>query len=104
VTWTQGLPDWISSHVRALSFYGGVAEIVVPDNLRIGVSKPCRYEPYAELTAHYGCTVIPARVRKPKDNAKVAVAVAVQVAERFILARLRNRIYFSLVDGTERTE
>jgi transposase len=79
-----------------------VPEIVVPDNLRSGVSKPCRYEPdinptYAELAAHYGCAVIPARVRKPKDKAKVEAAVL--VAERFILARLRNRTFFSLSEA-----
>lgn len=101
-TWTQGLPDWIGSHVRAFSFYGGVPEIVVPDNLKSGVSKPCRYEPeinptYAELAAHYGCAVIPARVRKPKDKAKVEAAVL--VAERFILAPLRNRTFFSLAEA-----
>ncbi|AMV70857.1 IS21-like element ISPsy14 family transposase [Desulfuromonas carbonis] len=101
-TWTQGLPDWIGSHVRAFSFYGGVPEIVVPDNLKSAVSKPCRYEPdinptYAELAAHYGCAVIPARVRKPKDKAKVEAAVL--VAERFILARLRNRTFFSLAEA-----
>lgn len=101
-TWTQGLSDWIGSHVRAFTFYGGVAEIVVPDNLKSGVSKPCRYEPqinptYAEMAAHYGCAVIPARVRKPKDKAKAEVAV--QVAERWILARLRNRTFFSLSEA-----
>jgi transposase len=101
-TWTQGLPDWIGSHVRAFSFYGGVPEIVVPDNLRSAVSRPCRYEPdinptYAELAAHYGCAVIPARVRKPKDKAKVEAAVL--VVERFILARLRNRTFFSLTEA-----
>ncbi len=98
-TWSQSLPDWISSHVRAFSFFGGVSEIVVPDNLKSGVDKPCRYEPdvnatYHELAVHYGAAVIPARVRKPKDKAKVEVGV--QVAERWILACLRNRTFFSL--------
>lgn len=101
-TWTQGLPDWIGSHNRAFAFYGGVPQILIPDNLKSGVTKPCRYEPdlnptYAEMAAHYGCAVIPARVRKPKDKAKVEVAV--QVAERFILARLRNRTFFSLAEA-----
>jgi transposase len=101
-TWTQGLPDWIGSHSRAFAFYGGVPRIVVPDNLKSAVSKPCRYEPdlnptYAEMAAHYGCAVIPARVRKPKDKAKVEAAVL--VAERFILARLRNRTFFSLAEA-----
>ena len=98
-TWSQSLPDWISSHVRAFSFFGGVSEIVVPDNLKSGVDKPCRYEPdvnatYHELAVHYGAAVIPARVRKPKDKAKVEVGV--QIAERWILACLRNRMFFSL--------
>jgi len=102
VTWTQGLPDWIGSHTRAFAFYGGAPQIIIPDNLKSGVTKPCRYEPelnptYAEMAAHYGCVVIPARVRKPRDKAKVEVAV--QVAERFILARLRNRTFFSLAEA-----
>lgn len=101
-TWTQALPDWIGSHVRAFSFFGGVTEIVVPDNLKSGVNKPCRYEPdlnptYAEMAAYHGCAVIPARVRKPKDKAKVEGAVL--IVERFILARLRNRIFFSLAEA-----
>jgi transposase len=98
-TWSQSLPDWISSHVRAFSFFGGVSEILVPDNLKSGIDKPCRYEPdvnttYHELAVHYGAAVIPARVRKPKDKAKVEVGV--QIAERWILARLRNRTFFCL--------
>jgi transposase len=65
-TWTQTLPDWIGSHVRAFAFFGGVPQLVVPDNLRSGVTKACRYEPelnptYADLTRHYGVAVIPAR-------------------------------------------
>lgn len=103
-TWTQGLSDWIGSHNRALSFFGGVPEILVPDNLKSGVTKPCRYEPdinptYSELAEHYGVAVIPARVRKPKDKAKAEVAV--QVVERWILARLRNRTFFSLTEAND---
>jgi len=98
-SWTQGLADWISSHVRALGFIGGVPEVVVPDNLKSGVSKACFYEPdinptYQEMAAHYGMAVIPARVGRPRDKAKVEVAV--QVVERWVLARLRNRVFFSL--------
>lgn len=98
-TWTQALPDWISSHSRAFAFFGGVPEIVVPDNLKSGVTKSCKYEPdinptYQDMATHYGCAVIPARVRRPKDKAKVEVAV--QVVERWILARLRNNKFFSL--------
>jgi len=98
-TWTQTLPDWISSHSRAFRFFGGVPQIVVPDNLKSGVSKACFYEPninptYLDMANYYGTVVIPARTRKAKDKAKVEVAV--QVVERWILARLRNRQFFSL--------
>lgn len=98
-TWSQALPDWISSHVRAFSFFGGVATQVVPDNLRAGVTKACFYDPeinrtYADLAAHYDTAVVPARPRKPKDKAKVENAVL--LVERWILARLRNRQFFSL--------
>ena len=100
-TWTQGLADWIGSHQRAFAFLGGVPEIVVPDNLKSGISKAHRYEPdinptYQELASHYGVAVIPARVRRPKDKAKVEIGV--QVVERWILARLRNRTLFSLAE------
>jgi len=98
-TYTQGLPDWTSSHVRALEYIGGVPEILVPDNLLSGITKACRYEPgvnrtYQELTVHYGTVVIPARVRKPKDKAKVEAGVL--LVQRWILAALRNRAFFSL--------
>jgi len=98
-TWTQGLDDWLMAHVRAFTFFGGVPEIVVPDNLKTGVQTPHRYEPdlnpsYLELAAHYGVAVIPARVRKPRDKAKAESGVL--VVERWILARLRHRTLFSL--------
>jgi transposase len=98
-TWTQQLPDWIGSHVRAFTFFGGVTEILVPDNLKSGVSKACRYEPdinptYQDLSTHYGCAVIPARKYTAKDKAKVEAGVL--LAERWILARLRKIRFFSL--------
>jgi transposase len=98
-TWTQTLPDWIGSHTRAFSFFGGVTQLVVPDNLKSGVSKACFYEPdinptYLDMANYYDTVVIPGRIRKPKDKAKVEVAV--QVVERWILARIRNRQFFSL--------
>ena len=101
-TLTQGLEDWLSSHVRAFGFFGGVPELVIPDNLKSAVSKPCRYEPdlnpsYAELAEHYATAVIPARVRKPKDKAKAEVGV--QLVERWILARLRKQTFFSLAEA-----
>jgi len=97
----QDLPSWIGAHVRAFSFFGGVPELLVPDNLKAGVKSPCRYEPdlnptYHDLAQHYGVAVLPARVRKPKDKAKVEVGV--QVVERWILARLRNHTFFSVAD------
>jgi transposase len=98
-TWTQTLADWIGSHSRAFAFFGGVPKLVVPDNLKSAVSKASFYEPdinpsYLDMANHYGTAVIPARVKKPKDKAKVEVAV--QVVERWILARLRKRQFFSL--------
>jgi transposase len=99
--WHQDLLNWMGAHVRMFAFLGGVPEIVVPDNLKAGVKHPCRYEPdlnatYQDLAQHYGIAVIPTRVRKPKDKAKVEVGV--QVVERWILARLRNYTFFSLAD------
>ena len=98
-TWTQTLPDWIGSHQRAFSFFGAVTETVVPDNLKSGVTRANRYEPdlnptYAEMAAHYGVAILPTRIVKPRDKAKVEVGV--QIVERWILARLRNMTFFSL--------
>lgn len=100
-TWSQQLSDWIGSHVRAFEFFGGAPQLVVPDNLKSAVSAPCRYEPalnatYAEMLAHYSTTALPARPRKPKDKSKVEVAV--QIVERWVLARLRNQNFFSLAE------
>jgi transposase len=98
-TASQALPDWIAAHVRCFEFLGAVPAVVVPDNLRSGVTEADRYEPeinrtYAELAAHYGTAIIPARPRKPRDKAKVEAAVL--VATRWIIAALRNRTFFSL--------
>jgi transposase len=98
-TWTQTLPDWIASHCRAYEYIGGVPEVTVPDNLKSGVKNPCFYEPdinptYLDMARHYETAIIPTRVAKPRDKAKVEVAV--QIVERFILARLRNQKFFSL--------
>lgn len=100
-TWTQSLPDWIGSHVRMFAYFGGCPAILVPDNLRSGVTAAHRYEPelnptYQELAMHYGVAVMPARSRKPRDKAKVESAV--QVAERWILAQLRHSTFLSLAD------
>jgi transposase len=85
--------------VRAFEYFEGVAAATIPDNLKTGVSKACRYEPdinpaYNDMAVHYGTAVIPTRVARPKDKAKVEVGT--QVVERWILAALRNRTFFSL--------
>jgi transposase len=100
-TLTQSLPDWIDSHIRALEFLGGVPELIIPDNLKSGVKKACRYEPdlnptYLDMANHYDTAVIPARVRAPKDKAKAEVGV--QIVERWILAKLRNRTFFNITE------
>ena len=97
-------PSWIDSHIHAFEFFGGVPEIIVPDNTKCAVIRPDRYEPdlnpeFADMAAHYGAAVIPARVRRPRDKAKVENAVL--VAERWILAALRNRTFFSLAELNE---
>ena len=104
-TRTQQLSEWIASHTRAFAFFGGVPGAVVCDQLRSGVTVPCRYEPgvqrlYAELGTHYGTTILPARPARPRDKAKVEVAV--QVAERWIVARLRHETFFTLAALNER--
>lgn len=98
-TWTQGLSDWIGSHTRALSFIGGVTAAVTCDNLRSGITKACIYEPavnrsYSEWAAFFNTTILPARPYRPRDKAKVEVGV--QVATRFIIAKLRNQQFFTL--------
>jgi transposase len=103
-TWTQELPNWIASHARAFEFFGGVSELLVPDNLKSGVVTAHRYEPYLnptyqEMAEHYGTAILPARPVKPRDKAKVEVGV--QVVERRILAALRNRTFFSLHELNE---
>src|SRR6266550_4339450 len=100
-SWTQTLPDWIGSHVRALTFMGGVPAQLVPDNPKVGVDRANWYEPglnrtYLDLATHYRTAILPARPRKPRDKAKVEVGVL--VVERWILARLRNRRFFSLAE------
>ena len=100
-TWSQALPDWIGAHVRAFGYFGGVARQLVSDNLKAGVTRACFHEPgvnrtYAEMAAHYGTAVLPARPYKPRDKAKVEVGV--QVVQRWILARLRHQRFFSLAE------
>jgi transposase len=99
---SQALPHWIGAHVHAFDFLGGCPRIIVPDNLRSAVSRAHRYEPeinrtYAEMAAHYGCAVIPARPYKPRDKAKAEQGVL--LAERWVLAALRQRTFFSLAEA-----
>ena len=98
---TQELPHWIASHVRAFQYFGRVPRVLVPDNLKSGVTKACFYDPeinptYAELAAHYGTAVLPAKPRKPRYKAKVENGVL--VSKRWILAVLRHRTFFSLAE------
>ena len=100
-TWSQRLPDWIASHQRMFAFFGGVPELLVPDNLKAAVTKADRYTPsinetYADLAAHYRTAVLPARPYKPKDKAKAEAAVL--LVERWILARLRHQTFSTLAE------
>jgi transposase len=104
VTRDQQMESWLLAHVHALEHWGGVPLLVVPDNTRTGVSKACRYDPdinptYHNFAAHYGFGVLPARPYKPRD--KAVVENAVQVAQRWILAALRQRKFFSLADANQ---
>ena len=98
-SWSQALPDWIGAHTHAFAAFGAVPTLVVSDNLKSGVIRACFYEPeinrsYAEMAAHYGTAILPARPYKPRDKAKVEGAVL--LVQRWIIARLRNRQFFSL--------
>ena len=100
-TLSQALPDWLGSHVRMFEYFGGTTAIVVPDNLKSGVTRACRYDPdinasYQQWAEHYQVAVVPARPYKPKDKAKAEVGV--QIVERWILARLRHHTFFSLAE------
>ena len=96
---SQRLPCWVESNINAFEYNDGVTELVIPDNLKSGVTKPDRYEPsinqtYEEMGHHYGTFIVPARAAKPKDKAKVEEAV--QVVQREIIAPLRNHTFFDL--------
>lgn len=100
-TASQKLPDWIASHIHMFEFFGGVTEMLIPDNLRSGVTKAHRYDPdinpnYQHLCEHYGTAVVPARIYTPKDKAKVENAVG--IVERQIMAPLRHRTFTSLTE------
>lgn len=104
--WSEGLADWIGVHVDALAFLGGVPKLIVCDNLKAGVTAACRYEPginrtYQDKGTHYRTSILPARVCRPRDKApfdrlRVRGENGVLIVERFVMARLRNRRFFSL--------
>ena len=98
---SQKLADWISVHIRMVEFFGGSSRIWVPDQLKSAITLSCRYEAgvnrtYQDEAEHYGAVVIPARPRKPKDKAKIEATVL--LAQRWLLARIRNHTFFSLAD------
>lgn len=100
-SWTQDLRHWIAAHVRAMEYFGGVNALVTPDNTKVAVTTPCRYEPdlnptYHDLSVFYGFTILPTRIIHPRDKAKVEAAV--QGVERWVMAPLRHQTFFSLAD------
>ncbi len=100
-TWTQTLVDWIDAHAHAFEAIGGAPHLLVPDNTKAAVIKACLYDPlvnrtYAEMAAHYDTAILPARPRRPRDKAKVEQAVL--IVERWLLGRLRHRIFYSLAE------
>ncbi|MCC6831499.1 MAG: IS21 family transposase [Thermoleophilia bacterium] len=99
---SQALPDWISGHVHAFTWFEGSPAIVVPDNPRTAVVRAHRYEPdlqrtYEEMAAHYRCAIIPARPSRPRDKAKAEAGVL--VATRWVVAALRHRTFLSLAEA-----
>ncbi|MCF8709854.1 IS21 family transposase [Rhizorhapis sp. SPR117] len=100
-TWTETLPDWVEAHVRAFAYFGGSARLLVPDNAKVAVIKACLYDPqvnrtYADLAAHYGAGILAARPYRPRDKAKVENCVG--FVERWLLGRLRHRVWHSLAE------
>jgi transposase len=100
-TATQQLPDWIQSHARMFEFFGGVPTMLVPDNLKSGVTKTHRYDPdinanYQLMGEHYGIAIVPARAIRPKDKAKVESMVG--IVERQILAVLRDTTFTGIAE------
>ena len=100
-SFSQDLPSWLMAHVHAYEAYGGVTEATTPDNLKSGVTRACYYDPevnasYAELARHYGTVILPTRAVHPRD--KAAVEAGVLQVERWVLAPLRNRTFYSLAE------
>ena len=100
-TWTEQMGDWIDGHNAAFAFFGGVPQLLVPDNAKVAVIKACLFDPmvnrsYTDMARHYDTAVLPTRPRKPRDKAKVEACVG--IVERWLLGRLRNRIFYSLAE------
>ena len=100
-TWTEQFADWAEAHNAAFAFFGGAPQLLVPDNAKVAVIKACHFDPmlnrsYTDMARHYGTAVLPARPRRPKDKAKVEACV--RIVERWVLGRLRNRIFYSLAE------
>jgi transposase len=98
---SQDLASWLGAHVHAYEAFGGVPEATTPDNLKSGVTRACNYDPgvnasYAEMAAHYGTVILPTRTAKPRD--KAAAEAGVLQVERWVLAPLRNRRFFSIAE------
>jgi transposase len=100
----QDLSSWVHAHVRMLDYFHGSPAVWVPDNLKSGVTRAHQYEPeinrtYRDLAEHYGAVVIPTRVARPQDKPKAEVSI--QIAQRWVLAALRHRTFFTLADLNE---
>lgn len=100
-SWSETLPDWIAAHVRAVEAFGGAPALFVPDNAKVAVIRSCLYDPqvnrsYAGMAAHYDSAVLPTRPRRPRDKAKVEACVL--IVERWLLGRLRHRIFHGLAE------
>jgi transposase len=100
-TWTEQLPDRIEGHIQAMAYFGGAPALIVPDNPKVAVIRACFYDPqinktYAELAAHYGTSILPARPRRPRDKAKVEALV--RIVERWLLGKLRRQRFYSLAE------
>jgi len=104
-TLSQKLEDWVMSHTRAFEFFDGVPDLLIPDNLKSGTTRACKYDPdlnptYQQMAAHYNVTILPARPLKPKDKAKAENGVL--IVERWIMAVLRHETFYSLTQLNQR--
>lgn len=100
-SWSETLPDWLAAHVRAVESFGGAPALFVPDNAKVAVIRSCFYDPYvnrsyANMAAHYDSAVLPTRPRRPRDKGKVEACV--RIVERWLLGRLRHRVFHSLAE------